>query len=360
VIIPAYNEGKNIMKSIKFVLKGDYPKEKMEVIVVDDGSKDNTYKQATMLKNKRVKVFKKKHSGKAGTVNFGLEKSTGQIVMILDADTFPAKTCFKNIIGHFENPKIMAVLPLIKVFRPKNFIERCQVVEYTIMALIKKTFYFMGSMNCAPAGAFIRKSFIDKYGGFATDTLTEDFEMGMRIQSKNYQIAKSFKSRVYTIVPRDIKKLIRQRIRWSYGTLENIIKYKYMLNPKYGDLGIFFLPISLFSIGMVSFLFIYFIIRFFLELIEKIYLNSLINFDLIPLIEFNGRLSILNILTNEKTFLIFFTFLSSFLMYEVARRSIKEKFKLRYVFYLLVYGWILSFSQVIALISFIIRKEPKW
>jgi len=360
VIIPAYNESKNILSAIKSSLKVNYPRNKLEIIIVDDGSDDDTYRQAKKIQGKTVKVFTKKHSGKAKTVNYGIKKSTGEIIMILDADTFPDKNCFKNIVGYFGDPKIMAALPAIKILRQKNIIEKFQVIEYSIMALLKKTFFFMGSMNCTPAGAFIRKKFIKKYGGFATDTLTEDFEMGLKIQSKNYQVAQSLESHVYTIVPNNLRKLIRQRVRWSYGTLTNISKYRSMLNPKYGDLGLFILPSALFSIGLISFLFLYFSIRIIFDIIHRIYLISLIDFDILPLLNFNKEISVISIATTEKTFFIIFTIIIMSIMYEISRRNIKEKFGIQYVLYLLLYGWIIGFSQLVAIVHFIIRKKPKW
>ena len=360
VIIPAYNESKNIIKTIKSALNVDYPKNKIEVIVVDDHSEDDTFIQAKKMQGNSVKVFTKNHGGKARAVNFGIKESTGEIIMVLDADTFPDKKCLKNIAGEFENPKIMAALPAIKIWKPKNFIEKCQEMEYSIMALIKKVFFIMGSMNCAPAGAFIRKSFIEKYGDFATNTLTEDFEMGMRIQSKNFQIAQSLDSVVYTVVPDKIKKLIRQRVRWSYGSLENITKYKYMLSPNYGDLGLFFLPITLFGIGLVSFLFIYFIVKSTYNLIQTIHMNSLINFDILPLLDFDGKITLTNLITNERTFFILFASLTAIIIYELGRRSVKEKFRIEYIGYFLLYTWVISLSQIIALGHFLAKRKPRW
>lgn len=360
VIIPAYNEGENIIRTIKSVLKAKYPRNKLEIIVVDDESEDDTFKQAKKVKSKILKIFSKKHGGKAEAVNYGIKKSKGDLVMILDADTFPDKNCFENIIGCFNDPKVMAALPLQKIWRPKNLLEKCQAIEYIITAIIKKSSSFMGSMNCAPAGAFVRKKFLKKYGLFETDTLTEDFEMGMRIQSKHYQIIQSLKSKVYTVPPKNLKSLIRQRVRWSFGGLENIFKYKHMLSPDYGDLGVFFLPVTLLSISFVSFLFLYFSIRLVFDLIHKIYLSSLINFDIFPLLNFNIELSLSHLLTDEKTLLIMFSFLTALLLYEIARRNVNEKFRLGYVFYLLIYGWAMGISQVIALVHFIIRKKPGW
>ncbi|PIV68393.1 MAG: hypothetical protein COY38_04080 [Candidatus Aenigmarchaeota archaeon CG_4_10_14_0_8_um_filter_37_24] len=360
VIIPAYNEGKNILESIKSVLKAEYPEDRLEVIVVDDHSEDDTFKQAKTIESKSVRVFTKKHGGKAAAVNYGIKKSTGEIVMVLDADTFPDKNCFKNIIGYFENPEIMAALPAIKIWKPKTIVQKCQAIEYSIMGLLKKAFFFMGSMSCTPAGAFIRKEFIRKHGGFATNTLTEDFEMGLKIQSKNYQIAQSLDSQVCTIAPDKIKKLLRQRVRWNYGSLENILKYKNMLSPRYGDLGMFLLPLALFSVGFVSFLLLYFLVKLILDLSHQIYLNSLINFDIIRMFSFNGKLSFSGLITNEKTFLVIFMMMAAFAMYEIARRNAKEKFKLEYLIYFIFYGWIMSLSQLIALLYFISGKKPKW
>ncbi len=360
IIMPAYNESKNIIKSIKSAKSVDYPKNKLEIIVVDDKSEDNTYEQAKKMQGKLVKVFTKKHGGKARAVNYGIKKSSGEIIMVLDADTFPDKKCLKNIVGYFEDPEIMAALPVIKIWKPKNIIEKCQTVEYSTMGLLKKTFFTMGSMNCTPAGAFVRKSFLKKYGGFATNTLTEDFEMGMRIQSKNYQVAQSLDSQVYTVVPSKIKKLIRQRVRWSYGGLENIKKYRHMLSPKYGDLGLFFLPMMLFSMGLVSFLFIYYMIQVVSDLFHILYLNSLINFDVIPLIDISGKMATSSIITNEKSFIILFTILSAIIIYNLGRKRINEKFRFSYIIYFLIYGWIMSFSQLIALSYFLVGKKPRW
>lgn len=360
IVIPAYNEGKNIIDSIKSVLRVDYPKDKAEIIVVDDGSQDDTFIQAKKMDRKNVRVFTKKHSGKASTVNYGIKKSTGEIIMVLDADTFPDKKCLKNIVGYFDNPKVMAALPIIKISRLKSLVEKCQMMEYSIMAIVKKAFFLMGSMNCTPAGALIRKKFIKKYGGFDTDTLTEDFEMGLRIQSKNYQIAQSLESQVYTIVPNNIKMLLRQRIRWNYGTLKNIFKYRFMISYEYGDLGLFILPISIFSVSLISFMFIYFLIKTVIDTVHQIYLASLIGFDLKHLLNFNAKISLINMLTSEKNFFILFTILAGFIIYEAGRRSINEKFRWEYILYLLFYGWILGLSQLISLVYFIIGKKPEW
>ena len=182
----------------------------------------------------------------------------------------------------------------------------------------------------------------------------------LKIQSKGYQIVHSLESLVYTVPPKKSKDLIRQRIRWSYGNLENIAKYKHLLSPKYGDLGLFFIPMGLIGIGMSSFLFIYFTVKLIFDTVHKIYLNSLIGFDIIPLFSFDGKLNLISFLTSEKTLLIMFSLLTAIIIYETARRSIKEKFRLEYLFYLLIYGWVIGLAQLIAITHFIIGKKPSW
>jgi cellulose synthase/poly-beta-1,6-N-acetylglucosamine synthase-like glycosyltransferase len=360
VIIPAYNESENIVNSIQSVLRVDYPKDKVEIIVVDDGSIDDTFEQAKKVKRKNVKVFRKKHEGKAAAVNFGIKKSSGEILMVLDADTFPDRECFRNIVGYFEDDNVMAALPLIKIWNPRNVIEKCQVIEYTIMGLVKRSFTFLGSMACTPAGAFIRRSFVEKYGGFSTDTLTEDFEMGLRIQSEGYQIVQSLQSKVYTVVPNRLKKLIRQRVRWTYGTLENIKKYNFLLSSKYGNLGLFFIPLNLVSIVVISFVFLYYSITLTLDAYRNFALYSLIGFDLTRKLDFDLKIAVINFFTDEKSLLIFISFFLSMLIYEVSRRATGEKFRPEYIFYVFIYGWIMGLSQCISLFHFLIGKKPKW
>ncbi len=360
VIIPAFNESENIVNSIKSALNVNYPKDKIEVIVVDDASIDDTYEQAKKMEGKNVKVFTKEHGGKAKAVNFGIKKASGEIIMVLDADTFPDKNCFKNIVGYFDDKNVMAALPLIKIWKPKNIIEKCQVVEYTIMAMIKRSFTFIGTMACTPAGAFIRKSFLDKYGGFATDTLTEDFEMGLRIHSKGFKIIQSLDSQVYTVVPNKVKKLIRQRVRWSYGTLENIKKYDFLLSKEYGNLGVFFIPLNLISIGLISFVFLYYSVMILHDTWKNFHLYSMVNFDLPKIFEFDFKINIIRFLTSEKSMLITLSLLVSILIYEISRRAIKENFRIEYVFYVFIYGWIMSLSQFIAVSYFLLGKKPKW
>src|SRR3989344_7550140 len=111
VFIPAYNEEENIEKTIQSVLDLDYPKEKLKIVVIDDGSTDSTYNIAKRFEKQGVIVYTKKNGGKASALNYAIKRSKADIVFSLDADSFVGKDNLKKMIGYFDNPKVMAVTP---------------------------------------------------------------------------------------------------------------------------------------------------------------------------------------------------------------------------------------------------------
>ena len=361
VIIPAYNEEGVITKTIESVLSLDYPKDKLELIVIDDGSTDKTYEIAKKYENKNVKVFTKKNGGKASALNFGIKRCSGEFILILDADCFPGKGLLKKMIGHFKNPRVMTVIPTLGVWKPKSIIERMQVVEYAISAFIRKLTTFIHSLNVAPGAALYRAEFFKKYGGFDENNLTEDFEMGMRVQSKHYDVAHALEASVRTVVPNTFKKLMRQRVRWSYGNLWNLKKYSFMFALKYGDLGVFYLPVMAITMGITVFLLFYYLFMLLWDVVHSIYLLSLIGYDIPYYFSSIQLIQIINAIFSMKAFLLSVLFLVGLVTYILAKKSIKKgKFKFEFLVYTLIYGWILILFHLIGLIYFCVRKKPRW
>lgn len=359
VLLPAYNEGEVIEKSIKSVLDIDYPKK--EIIVIDDGSSDDTLKKAKKFEKQGVKVFTKKNEGyKAAAVNYGIKKCSADYIFILDADSIPQKNALKKMIGHFENPDVMAVVPSMKPWKPKNLLEKLQNVEYIMTSLIKKVSTFVNALNMTPGAPLVRKSFIEKYGGFDKENITEDLEFGMRIQSKNYKIAHAFDTTVYTVVPRTLKNLYRQRLRWNFGTLKNLKKYYYLFGRKYGDLGLFVMPMMLVFTGLVSIIYIYYIIRLLLELFKKVRLISLIDFNILDKKFAFDIYNILSLGTDIKTILFIVSIGLTIAIYQIARKHLKERLDIVYFVYIFFYGWILNLVTISSLWHFIRKKTPKW
>ncbi len=120
VAIPAYNEEKTIAATIDSVLALDYPKEKLEIIVVDDGSTDNTLQIIKQYGGKGVKIFHKENGGKGSALNFALAKANGEFFTCLDADSFVDPDCLKKMLGYFENKQVMAVTPSLKIWNPRG------------------------------------------------------------------------------------------------------------------------------------------------------------------------------------------------------------------------------------------------
>jgi cellulose synthase/poly-beta-1,6-N-acetylglucosamine synthase-like glycosyltransferase len=240
VLIPAYNESETIEKTVQSVLGLDYPN--LEIIVIDDGSIDDT---ADLAQRLGVLVVRQSNSGKANALNRGIKLAKGELIAILDADSFVEQKALRYMIGFFKNPLVMAVTPTMKVRKGKGVLENMQMAEYMFSNLIAKIFSLLESMVITPGPFSVYKAKLFKeLGGFDGSSLTEDNEMALRIQSANYPIKSSKKAFVYTKVPKTLGELFRQRKRWYAGYFENLKKYVRLFNPKYGELGSFVLPVT--------------------------------------------------------------------------------------------------------------------
>ena len=185
ILIPAYNEEKSIEKTIKSALSLNYPKDKLEVIIIDDGSKDKTYELAKRFasnQNLVVKVLTKKNGGKGTALNLGIKNASGEIIVSMDADSFVSPDALKKMVYYFKNEKVMAVTPSMGVYKPSGFLQRIQQIEYYMGVFLRKSFATMNAIHITP-GAFsaYRKSFFEKYGGYDEKNITEDLEIALRI-----------------------------------------------------------------------------------------------------------------------------------------------------------------------------------
>ena len=250
VLVPCWNKASTLGPTIESLLALDYPKEKLSILIIDDGSTDNTYEVALRFAHHpRVTVFQKRNEGsKYSALNYGLARTQSELVGCLDADSFVAPDSLLEIVKHFEaDAETMAVAPAMKVNRPYNVLELMQAVEYTFGIFYKKMFDNIGAISVLPGPfSFYRRSLFDRIGGFRRAYHTEDMEMAFRMQSRGLKIANVHTALVYTNVPSSLGALVRQRTRWSRGFLENSRDYKYMyFNPKYGNFGLLVLPFGL-------------------------------------------------------------------------------------------------------------------
>jgi cellulose synthase/poly-beta-1,6-N-acetylglucosamine synthase-like glycosyltransferase len=256
VIVPVWNEEKTLGGTIESLLALDYPKDKIDIIIVDDGSTDNTKQVANGYKKySQVRVYSKTNGGKHTAVNLGISKAKGEFLGCLDADSFVDKDALSRIVRCFEDPKVMAVTPAIKVHTPENMLQKIQSVEYDMGIFLRKVYGSMNAIHVAPGPfSIFRKEVFDKLGGYVKAHNTEDMEFAMRMHKNHFPIANVYDSYVYTVTPKTVKGLYKQRLRWVYGFLENAKDYRMMIfNRKYGNLGIFTLPAAIISIFVALF-----------------------------------------------------------------------------------------------------------
>ncbi|MFB6088794.1 MAG: glycosyltransferase family 2 protein [Candidatus Aenigmatarchaeota archaeon] len=257
-IVPAYNEEDVIEGTISSLLNLDYPKDKLEVIVVDDGSEDRTLEKARKFEPEIKVIEKDENRGKAHSLNVGTEIATGDFVVCLDADSFVESDTLKKMIGYFENDNVGIVTPALKVKNnEESFLSKIQHAEYLLNIFMRKIMTFLDTLPVAPGPFSIyRKEALENLGGFDEENITEDMEIALKFHDAGYKIENSSDGLVYTICPEKVKELYRQRLRWYRGVIYNTFKYKHMLfNPNYGNLGIFYLPLNLISVIMIMFLF---------------------------------------------------------------------------------------------------------
>jgi len=263
MIVPCWNESKTVENTLISLLNLDYPKEKLSVLVVDDGSKDDTYAVATAAAarlNKqeglaRIEVVTQKNGGKYTALNCGIaiaQTKGTQFIGCLDADSFVDKHALARMIPYFNNPEIMAVTPAMRVHEPKNILQYIQRAEYNVGIFTKRVFGMLNSIYVTPGPfSIFRTSVFKEIGVFKEAHNTEDMEIAFRIQSFGHRIANCHNAFVYTKTPDTIKKLHKQRTRWTYGFLKNAIDYKHIFfNKKYGHMGGFVLPAAIVGLAL--------------------------------------------------------------------------------------------------------------
>ncbi|MGX5201096.1 glycosyltransferase family 2 protein [Aliikangiella sp. IMCC44632] len=234
VLIPAWNEEVGIIKTLSSVIDSYY--ENLEVIVINDGSTDNTdnlvrqffadYKKNEFLKPK-VKYLKLPNGGKATALNRGLRIAKGEIIVTVDADSVMDKYAVANLVKRFDSPKVGAVAGNVIVANKQRPLAIIQQLEYLYGFFFKRADSTFNSVYIiGGAAAAYRKSVLDKVGGFDHDIITEDIEMSTRILAHGYKTRYAANAVVFTEGPSDWQGLCNQRLRWKFGRLVTFLKHK--------------------------------------------------------------------------------------------------------------------------------------
>lgn len=227
VLIPAYNEEGYVGRCIDHVLAADYPEECYEVFVVDDGSTDGTYEEAMRRAGPRVTVHSKSNGGKHEALNYALERTTGEIVAIVDADSLIEPDALSNVVSPFQtDPSIGGVASDVKVRNRRDGVTRLQTLEYILgINTFRRAFDLFNAIPVIPGclGAFRREALVDA-GGYDDDTLTEDFDVTIKLLKAGWNVTQSG-GIVWTEAPYSWRDLYRQRLRWNRGNIEVLLKH---------------------------------------------------------------------------------------------------------------------------------------
>jgi poly-beta-1,6-N-acetyl-D-glucosamine synthase len=358
-IVPAYNEEKNIKSCIESLLNLDYPKNKVKIIVVDDGSTDRT---AEIARKFNVKVISKKNGGsKASAMNYGMKFVKTELVACMDADSTANSDYLKKVVRQFTSDKVGAVTSGVKINKVTTLASKIQWVEYLMSVITRKVFSLLDCQFVVPGpGGIYRTKVLKQLGDFETDNLTEDMEMALRLHINGYKIANSLDAYVYTVCPESFKDLFKQRMRWYRGYLENFSKYfRMFLNPKYGNFGIFFLPTTILWIAILIMIFTLNVGNFIFESARNVFFWSLVNF------EFAMPKFVISIYTIDSFFMAMTiaTVIGLFVGWLGIKHGGKENLKNRkffYIFYIVAYPLMFSFFWSCALVLHLLKVKRKW
>ena len=249
IIVPAYNEEINAVRTVESLLQQDYPN--LQIVFVDDGSKDSTFKTVTdfFAEAPNVQVVTKNNGGKATALNYGINIATNDYVVCIDADTQLKKDAVSQLMKKFYATEgaapVGAVAGNVKVGNEINMITRWQSIEYTTSQNFDRSaFDYLNCITVVPGaiGAFKKAAVIDA-GGFTSDTLAEDCDLTMRLHKKGYSVRNCRQAISYTEAPETFSQFLKQRFRWSFGVMQSFWKHRdAFLNPKYKNFGMIALP----------------------------------------------------------------------------------------------------------------------
>lgn len=237
VLIPAHNEEMGIIRCLDSVRRNTY--RKLEIIVVDDASTDNTRKLVRDYTKKHPKrdirlMYKRSNVGKAEALNHALRRGVkGDLVMTLDADSVLHKKAISNAVSYFDSSKVVGVAANVKIMDSLSILGLLQKFEHMIGYRSKKFFNVTNSEYIVGGVASTyRRETIKQVGYYDHDTTTEDIGLSLKViaqGNKQNRIMYAADVLVMTEGVQTFRALLRQRYRWKLGSLQNLIKHRELL-----------------------------------------------------------------------------------------------------------------------------------
>lgn len=228
VIVPAYNEQTNAVRTVESLLASDYAD--LEVVFVDDGSNDATYATVRdwFMGDERVRVLTKPNGGKASALNHGIARARGEVLICIDADTLLLPDAVRLLANALADSTVGAVAGTVSVGNLHNWLTRFQAIEYvTSQNFDRRAYAVLNAITVIPGaiGAF-RRSALLAVGGFTTDTLAEDCDLTIRLLRTGYRVVTCNAACAVTEAPETLPMLLKQRVRWSYGIMQTVWKHR--------------------------------------------------------------------------------------------------------------------------------------
>ncbi len=245
VLIPAHNEESVIVQTVTSVLASDL--QDLQVIVIDDGSTDATGRllDEHFGRDARVHIIHQINRGKPAALSAGIAHADTEILVTIDADTEIEPDAISKLLRHFSDPQVGAVAGNVKVGNRSRWLTRWQALEYiTSQNMEKRAFDLLNCITVVPGalGAW-RRTAVEAAGGITADTVAEDADLTIAIRRLGWRVGYDEEAIAWTEAPETAGVLIRQRFRWTFGTLQTFWKHKDTLfRPKFGTLGWIALP----------------------------------------------------------------------------------------------------------------------
>jgi cellulose synthase/poly-beta-1,6-N-acetylglucosamine synthase-like glycosyltransferase len=239
IIVPVKDEEKVVGRLLKALLQLNYPKQKMEIIIVEDGSVDKTVaicrKHARQYPDCIKFVHQSNSNGKPSALNCALKYATGEIVAVFDADNVPEPDALLKTVEYFEEPSVVAVQGTpYSINANENMLTK--FVSYEEAVRFQAYFRGKDALNLfvplSGSCQFIRRDVLEKVGGWDEKSLSEDMEMSARLAQIGYKVKYAPDIRSWQEYPANLAHLIKQRTRWFRGCMEVALKYgRLIANP---------------------------------------------------------------------------------------------------------------------------------
>ncbi len=365
--VAVWNEEKTVIATLQSLLNLQYPKDKLQIIVINDASTDNTKKlvENFIKKHKCIELINhEKNQGKSTALNNALKVAKGKYFSVFDADSVADPEALKLMLPYLDDEKTGAVISPIKVLNPRNTIERIQRFEYICATFVRKLMSRIGTLHTSPGVLSTYKTKILKnLGGFDVNSITEDYEIAMRLKFNKYNVVMCAECTNSTVVPSNFKALWRQRVRWYRGFIDCAYKYRTMiLNKKYGLMGTFQVPLNLLTLFLIFMSLTFFSYQAYRLILRYIFRISLLSWETLKNIDVPPITELLLGLDLRLLFPIFIALCAGVFIYFKAHSYVnaKWKFHLASFVYLFIYPLIRSLQWLHAFVLEATRSKRKW